>query len=77
MPLQGDCPPRSEPQGVALGYVLLPLRGVLGAGGVWVRAWHWVFPGVLGAGVCTDGLKGQKLLAQGNALGICAHPIAL
>ena len=102
MPLQGDRLPPQTTQGVALGYELLPLQGVLGTGVSPVP--HTIneellpLQGVLGTGlslkiacrrICmvsnsneqhalnqrspAEGKgKGQKLLAQGSALGIMA-----
>ena len=78
MPLQGDRLPPNTTQGVALGYELLPLQGVLGTGVSLKIACRRICmvsnsneQHALNQRSPAEG-KGQKLLAQGSALGIKA-----
>ena len=70
MPLQGDRLPPNTTQGVAPGYELLPLQGVLGTGVSLKIALRRIC--MVSNSNEQHALKGQKLLAQGNALGIKA-----
>ena len=80
MPLQGDRLPPQTTQGVALGYELLPLQGVLGTGLSLKIACRRICmvsnsneQHALNQRSPAEGKgKGQKLLAQGIALGIKA-----
>ena len=67
LPLQGDRLPPQTTQGVALGYELLPLQGVLLIG---VADHTYPSTSDFQRYPCPQhALKGQKLIAQGNALG--------
>ena len=70
MPLQGDRLTPVITQGVALGYELLPLQGVLGTGLSLKIACRRIC--MVSNSNEQYALKGQKLLAQGIALGIKA-----
>ena len=80
LPLQGDRLPPNTTQGVALGYELLPLQGVLGTGVSLKIACRRICmvrnsneQHALNQRSPAEGKgKGQKLLAQGSALGIMA-----
>ena len=80
LPLQGDRLPPQTTQGVALGYELLPLQGVLGTGVSLKIACRRICmvsnsneQHALNQRSPAEGKgKGQKLLAQGIALGIKA-----
>ena len=80
LPLQGDRLPPKTTQGVALGYELLPFQGVLGTGVSLKIACRRICmvsnsneQHALNQRSPAEGKgKGQKLLAQGIALGIRA-----